>query len=123
MLELCPGTGGGCANTHRQDADCSALSCAFAHRGALLSSPKRLLMAPEGAVVAATRVIDPDVARHRARKATAVRDGRTEVAEIADRDLRAARLADHIRKLVDAAPPLTAEQRLRLAGLLVGGAR
>lgn len=39
------------------------------------------------------------------------------------RDLRAAELEDHIRQLVDAAPPLTAEQRLRLAGLLVGGDR
>lgn len=36
------------------------------------------------------------------------------------RDLRAAELEDHIKQLVDAAPPLTAEQRLRLAGLLVG---
>ena len=36
------------------------------------------------------------------------------------RDLRAAELEEHIRHLVDEAPPLTAEQRLRLAGLLVG---
>lgn len=80
-------------------------------------------MAPEGALVAATRVRNPEVDRHRARKAVAIRDGRTEAAEMADRDLRAARLADSIRKLVDQAPPLTAEQRLRLAGLLVGGAQ
>lgn len=68
------------------------------------------------------RVIDPEVARHRGRKATAVRDGRTEAAEMADRDLRAARLADHIRKLADQDPPLTAEQRMRLLALLIGGA-
>lgn len=44
-------------------------------------------------------------------------------ADITDlqRDLKAARLADHIRKTVDAAPELTADQRERLAGLLRGG--
>jgi hypothetical protein len=36
------------------------------------------------------------------------------------RDLRAARLEEHIRAAVDAAPPLTAEQRDRLAQLLRG---
>lgn len=40
----------------------------------------------------------------------------------ARRDLRAARLADYIRRTVDLAPPLTAEQRDRLALLLRGGA-
>lgn len=39
----------------------------------------------------------------------------------ARRDLRAARLADYIRRVVDAAPPLTPEQRDRLAALLRGG--
>jgi hypothetical protein len=39
----------------------------------------------------------------------------------ARRDLKAARLADHIRKTVDEAPPLTDAQRARLAGLLSGG--
>jgi hypothetical protein len=34
------------------------------------------------------------------------------------RDLRAARLEDAIRKAVDAAPPLSPEQRAKLAGLL-----
>ena len=34
------------------------------------------------------------------------------------RDLRAAKLADHIRRVVDEAPPLTTEQRDRLAVLL-----
>lgn len=39
----------------------------------------------------------------------------------ARRDLRAARLADYITRTVDAAPPLTAEQRDRLALLLTAG--
>ena len=38
----------------------------------------------------------------------------------ARRDLRAERLADHIRRVVDEAPPLTTEQRDRLALLLRG---
>lgn len=38
------------------------------------------------------------------------------------RDLRAERLADYIRETVDAAPPLTPEQRDRLALLLNGNA-
>jgi hypothetical protein len=37
------------------------------------------------------------------------------------RDLRAARLEEYVRELVDSAPPLTAEQRDRLAVLLLGG--
>jgi len=36
----------------------------------------------------------------------------------AKRDLRAARAEDYIRRVVDAAPPLTADQRDRLATLL-----
>lgn len=40
----------------------------------------------------------------------------------ARRDLKEARLADYIRRTVDAAPPLTPEQRDKLALLLTGGA-
>jgi len=40
----------------------------------------------------------------------------------ARRDLRAARAEDYIKHLVDAAPPLTAEQRDKLAVLLRGSA-
>lgn len=36
--------------------------------------------------------------------------------------LRAARLEDHIKKALEDAPPLTTEQRERIARLLVGGA-
>lgn len=39
----------------------------------------------------------------------------------ARRDLRAERLAEHIAKVVDDAPPLTPEQRDRLAVILRGG--
>lgn len=39
----------------------------------------------------------------------------------ARRNLRAERLADYIKRTVDAAPPLTADQRDRLALLLRGG--
>ena len=38
-----------------------------------------------------------------------------------DTEIRTARLADHIRSTVDDAPPLTVEQRDRLALLLRGG--
>jgi hypothetical protein len=38
-----------------------------------------------------------------------------------DRDLAAARLEDYVRRVVNAAPPLTAAQRDRLAVLLRGG--
>lgn len=38
------------------------------------------------------------------------------------RQLRESRLAEHIRKTVDAAPPLTADQRDRLALILRGDA-
>lgn len=39
----------------------------------------------------------------------------------ARRDLRATRLAEHIARVVDEAPPLTPEQRDRLAVILRGG--
>lgn len=61
---------------------------------------------------------------HRARVAALARNGHgaDDPAVIdARRDLRAERLADHIRRVVDAAPPLTAEQRDRLAFLIRGG--
>lgn len=41
----------------------------------------------------------------------------------ARRDLRAESLAAHIAKVVDEAPPLTTEQRDRLAVMLRGGGR
>lgn len=56
---------------------------------------------------------------HRNRKGGAMRTGNMQLAELADRDLRAAVLAKHIRELADAHPPLTAEQRRALAALLL----
>jgi hypothetical protein len=57
----------------------------------------------------------------RARKGVAVRLGRTEEAARLDAEIRTARLADYIKQTVDSAPPLTVEQRDRLAGLLRSG--
>lgn len=56
---------------------------------------------------------------HRSRVASLTARG-ADPAEIdrARRDLRAARLADHIKRVVDEAPPLTAEHRDRLMRLL-----
>jgi hypothetical protein len=60
----------------------------------------------------------------RARVASLTRSRTPDDPELVDarRNMRAERLADHIRRTVDAAPPLTAEQRDRLALLLRGGA-
>lgn len=56
----------------------------------------------------------------RARLSALTRHRSADDPDVADarRDLRAARAEDYIRKLVDEAPPLTAEQRARLATLL-----
>ena len=37
------------------------------------------------------------------------------------RQLKAERLAEHVKQVVDSAPPLTADQRARVAALLTGG--
>jgi hypothetical protein len=50
-----------------------------------------------------------------------VRRGNLAAAENTRRVLKAAKLEQHIRAAVDAAPPLTDEQRSRLAILLRGG--
>lgn len=62
--------------------------------------------------------ISAELAHHRARRARAVQQGDTEAAEKAARDLRAEKLAEHIKSVVDAMPPLTEQQRSRLAALL-----
>lgn len=58
----------------------------------------------------------------RARKGVAVRLRRPEEAARLDAEIRTAALAEHIARVVDAAPPLNEEQRDRLALLLRGGA-
>jgi len=64
-----------------------------------------------------------DVLHYRGRVAGLSRDRLPDDPELLDakRNLRAENLAVHIAELVDAAPPLTAEQRDRLAALLRGG--
>ena len=61
---------------------------------------------------------------HRARVAALSRDRAPDDPDLQDarRDLRASMLAAHVAKVVAQAPPLTAEQRDRLAILLRGGA-
>lgn len=65
------------------------------------------------------------VAQTRSRVATTARLGTPEEQAQARRDHAAATLESHISRIVGAAPPLTAEQRDRLAALLrpsaVGG--
>lgn len=62
----------------------------------------------------------PDVAHHRAKHAALTRSCEPDDPRLlnARRDLAAATLADRIRSTIDAAPPLTDEQRERLAALL-----
>jgi len=69
-------------------------------------------------------VASPAVYHHRARVGALSRDRDANDPElIAERQaLTTERLADAIRKAVDAAPPLTPEQRDRLALLLRGSA-
>lgn len=68
--------------------------------------------------------IPPAVAHHRARVAALSRDRLPDDPDLLDarRTLRAESLAEHIAKVVAEAPPLTTEQRDRLALLLRGGA-
>ncbi len=67
---------------------------------------------------------------HRARVASLSRSRGADDPDLTDarRDLAAERLAEHVRTVVDGAPPLTGEQRDRIAALLAdprvpGGAR
>jgi hypothetical protein len=61
-----------------------------------------------------------DWTHHRDRVAALSRDRAADDPELLDarRDLRAALLEDHIRRLVDSAPPLPTDVRDRLAVLL-----
>lgn len=63
--------------------------------------------------------IHPEVAKIRATIAVKERDGHD--TSVLRRDLRAAMLAKRIKETVDAAPPLTDEQRQQLAALLAPG--
>lgn len=62
----------------------------------------------------------PDTWTHHRARVASLTARKADPGLIADarRDLRAARLAEHIKRTVEAAPPLTPEQRDRLALLL-----
>jgi hypothetical protein len=62
-------------------------------------------------------------AHQRARVASLTRSRKPDDPELVDarRNMRTERLADYIKRTVDAAPPLTRAQRDRLALLLRGG--
>lgn len=60
----------------------------------------------------------PEVISSATRIARAVKARDPEAEAQARRELAEAKIADHIRRVVDAAPPLTDEQRTRLAELL-----
>lgn len=66
--------------------------------------------------------IDPRLAKKRSAVAVASRSGNTHKIESTKRDLAAEKIAVYIERTVNAAPPLTLEQRDRLASLLRGGA-
>lgn len=63
---------------------------------------------------------DPVLAHQRARVAALRKHRGPDDPETiaATRELRAEKLAQHVRKIVDLAPPLTTEQRARIAALL-----
>lgn len=62
-----------------------------------------------------------DLASQRAAIARATRSGDLPEADRLRTEYRTAKIEDYIRRTVDEAPPLTDEQRRRLARLLLGG--
>ena len=64
------------------------------------------------------QTLSPEARRVRAKVATDVQNGRNAEAERARQQFKALKAEDYIRELVDTAPPLTDEQRDRLAVLL-----
>lgn len=67
--------------------------------------------------------LSPAAAHHRGKLAALSRSRTPDDPELleARRDLRAERLADYVARIVAEAPPLTNEQRERIAGLLRAG--
>lgn len=65
----------------------------------------------------------PSVARYRAQVAGLSRDRANDDPDLRDarQNLRAAKLENHIAKVLSEAPPLTDEQRERIAALLRAG--
>lgn len=68
--------------------------------------------------------ISPTTARARGKVAALTRSRSTDDPDLvgARRELATSSLTDHIERVLAAAPPLTNEQRRRLAGLFTGGA-
>lgn len=72
--------------------------------------------------MAASTSLTPEGRTHRARIAALSRSRTPDDPELVDarQQLSIERLADHIRAVVDAAPPLTEDQKARLRALLGG---
>jgi len=64
----------------------------------------------------------PTIFQARSRLGVAIRSGNKPAETEARRDLAAAKIAQYIEKIVAEAPPLSPEQRTRLAGIIQGGA-
>lgn len=82
-----------------------------------------MALTPEGRPRGGGLARDPEGRRLRARAAALARHhpDQPEAGAEERRTLRAAAAERYIRELVDTFPPLTAEQRARLAALLTGG--
>lgn len=65
--------------------------------------------------------MDPKIAKSRSALGVAVRLGDQHAARCARQDLAAAKIEDFVQRTVAAAPPLTPEQRDRIASLLRAG--
>lgn len=68
-------------------------------------------------------LVGSEVARTRSQRALAARRGDPELIVEARRNHAAAKLAAYVAQVVAEAPPLSPEQRDRIAALLRGGAR
>ncbi|BDB42841.1 MULTISPECIES: hypothetical protein [Mycobacterium] len=68
--------------------------------------------------------LSSETAHYRARIGALSRDRKPDDPELVEarRALRAHQLAEHVARVVAQAPPLTAEQRERIAAILRGGA-
>ncbi len=64
---------------------------------------------------------NPEVAKARSRAGVAGRKGDQKAKRAAQADLAEAKIADYIERTVAAAPPLTDEQRDKLATLIIRG--
>lgn len=67
---------------------------------------------------------NPGWTHHRAKVASLTRSRPADDPELAEarQNLKAARLESHIVRILEEAPPLSDDQRRRLAGLFAGGA-